>query len=111
MGSANSDYELLNGRVADQNVMYYSYIREYPDSVIREAAAMRPAVFHGLEGNLFNLREAYRLMGFDRTFFKEELTDKGYPTSRLAMEQVADEHVLDAAARYLEEGGAGRCSW
>ncbi len=104
VGSANSDYELLNGRVADQNVMYYSYIREYPDSVIREAAAMRPAVFHGLEGNLFNLREAYRLMGFDRTFFKEELTDEGYPTSRLAMEQVADEHVLDAAARYLEEG-------
>ena len=104
VGSANSDYELLNGREADQNVMYYSYIRDYPDSVVHVAESMHPAVFHGLEGNLFNLREAYRLMGFGETFFKEELVEEGYPVSSLVMDQVADEHVLDAAARYLEEG-------
>ena len=104
VGSANSDYEILNGREADQNVMYYSYIREYPDSVVHGLKDKRPAVFHGLEGNLFNLREAYALMGFDRTFFKEELGDAGYPVSALAMEHIADEYVLDAAAEYLEEG-------
>ena len=104
VGSANSDYELLNGRVAEENVMYYSYIREYPDSVVRALAGRRPATFHGLEGDLFNLRGAYRLMGFDRTFFKEELVQEGYPVSSLAMEQVADEYVLNAAAEYLEKG-------
>lgn len=104
VGSANADYELLNGRVAEENVMYYSHIRDYPDSVIRALASRRPAVFHGLEGELFHLREAYRLMGFGETFFKEELVRAGYPTSTLALEQVTDEHVLDAAARYLEQG-------
>ena len=104
VGSANSDYELLNGRVAEQNVMYYSYIREYPDSVVHHLADRRPAVFHGLEGNLFNLRQAYALMGFDRSFFKEELVEAGYPPSSLTMEHVADEHVLNAAAEYLEQG-------
>lgn len=104
VGSSNSDYELLNGRVAEQNVMYYSYIRDYPDSVIHRLAERHPAAFHGLEGNLFNLRGAYALMGFDRTFFKEELLEAGYPASSLTMNHVADEHVLDAAARYLEEG-------
>lgn len=104
VGSANADYELLNGREADQNVMYYSYIRDYPDSVIHALKDRHPAAFHGLEGNLFNLREAYGLMGFSETFFKEELVRQGYPVSDLAMEHVADEHVLDAAAKYLEQG-------
>ena len=104
VGSSNADYEMLNGRVADQNVMYYSYIRDYPDSVAHALAESRPATFHGLEGELFHLRDAYALMGFKETFFKEELVEEGYPVSGLAMEHVADEYVLDAAARYLEEG-------
>ena len=104
VGSANADYELLNGRIADQNVMYYSYIREYPDSVVRLLADRRPAAFHGLEGNLFNLRSAYESMGFRQTCFKEELVRAGYPISDLTMEHVVDEHVLDAAVRYLEQG-------
>lgn len=104
VGSANSDYELLNGRVAEENVMYYSHITQYPDSVVALLGNRRPAVFHGLEGTLFNLRGAYRLMGFDQTFFKEELSGEGYPVSALALEQITDEHVLDAAAKYLEEG-------
>ena len=84
--------------------MYNSHIRDYPDSVIHALASRRPAVFHGLEGELVHLREAYRLMGFEETFFKEELVRAGYPTSALALEQVTDENVLDAAAKYLEEG-------
>lgn len=104
VGSANSDYELLNGKEADQNVMYYSYIRKYPDSVVHTLADRRPVAFHGLEGNLFNLREAYALMGFADTFFKEDLVREGYPTSDLTMEHIKDEHVLDAAAKYLEQG-------
>ena len=104
VGSANSDYELLNGRIAEQNVMYYTYIKDYPDSIIRLLADQRPAVFHGLEGNLFNLRAAYANMGFRQACFKEELIRAGYPISDLTMEHIADEHVLDAAARYLEQG-------
>ncbi|HIU16923.1 MAG TPA: sulfatase-like hydrolase/transferase [Candidatus Avidesulfovibrio excrementigallinarum] len=104
VGSANSDYELLNGRIAEQNVMYYSYIRDYPDSVVHLLAERHPAAFHGLEGNLFNLRGAYARMGFCQTFFKEELVRAGYPISNLTMEQVADGQVLDAAVRYMEQG-------
>jgi len=104
VGSANSDYELLNSRVADQNVMYYSYICHYPDSVIHSISGLNPAAFHGLEGSLFHLRDAYAKMGFARTFFKEELRKAGYEASQLTMEHVADADVLDAAARYLEEG-------
>lgn len=107
VGSCNADYEILNGRVADQNVIYYSYIKEYPDSVIEKlaAAGYAPTVYHGLGGNLFNLREAYAAQGFQRFVFKEELLRKGYAASSLIMGHVRDEDVFAQAAEDMAEGG------
>lgn len=103
VGSCNSDYELLNGRLAEQNVVYYTYIKEYPDSVIHllEQKGYDPAFFHGLGGSLFNLREAYTAQGFKDFHFKEELLDEGYKASNLIMEHIRDEEVLDSAAKHL----------
>ncbi len=107
VGSCNSDYELLNARVASQNVIYYSYIKSYPDSVIHPLAdkGYRPAVFHGLPGNIFNLREAYAQQGFVDFFFKEEMLAAGYGASQGIMEHVLDEGVFDMAANKLAIGG------
>jgi len=103
VGSCNSDYELLNGRIAEQNVVYYTYIKDYPDSVIHllERKGYAPAFFHGLGGSLFNLREAYSAQGFQEFHFKEELLTEGYKSTRLIMEHIRDEDVLDSAARHL----------
>lgn len=103
VGSSNSDYEILNGRVAEQNVIYYSYIKDYPDSVIHLLTAMgyRPALFHGLGGSLFNLRPAYQAQGFESFHFKEELLAAGYKPGKYIMEHVMDEDVFAAAAALL----------
>lgn len=103
VGSCNSDYELLNGRVAEQNVIYYTYIKEYPDSLIHTIAAKgyAPALFHGLSGQIFNLRAAYTAQGFKRFFFKEELLQNGYAPSKYIMEHILDEDVFDKAAEEL----------
>ncbi len=106
IGSSNSDYEILNARVADQNVIYYSYITEYPDSLIHklDAAGYATSMFHGLERTLFNLRAAYTAQGFDRLFFREELRDAGYKPSRYIMNHVMDEDVFAYAASKLVRG-------
>ncbi len=106
VGSSNSDYELLNGRIADQNVIYYSYIKDYPDSIIRRIRekGYTTSLFHGLGGSLFNLREAYTAQGFDTLVFKEELLRQGYPPSDAIMEHVLDEHVFTSAANALHPG-------
>ena len=87
VGSSNSDYEILNSRVADQNVMYYSYIKDYPDSVVRMLVdkGYQASVFHGLGGKLFNLRSAYAAQGFSVFHFKEDLEAEGYPPSKFIL--------------------------
>ena len=105
VGSCNSDYEILNGRVADQNVLYYTYIKEYPDSIIHtlERRGYATTMFHGLDGKLFNLREAYTAQGFSRLVFKEELCEAGYQPSSYIMKHVMDEHVLEAAGKAVNK--------
>ena len=106
VGSSNSDYEILNARIASENVMYYSYIKEYPDSLMRilKDKGFHPAVFHGMSGDLFNLRGAYAALGIERFFFKEELMQAGYAPSTLIMDQIKDEDVFDMAASQLVDG-------
>ncbi|MDL2306927.1 sulfatase-like hydrolase/transferase [Desulfovibrio sp. OttesenSCG-928-C06] len=110
VGSSNSDYELLNGRIAEQNVIYYSYITEYPDSIIHLLAGSgyETSVFHGLGGNLFNLREAYRSQGFEHLYFKEELLEAGYKPGKYIMEHILDEDVFSMAAAKLRADSAPR---
>ena len=104
VGSCNSDYEILNGRIAEQNVLYYTYIKNYPDSVIHllNEKGYEPGVFHGLSGSLFNLREAYAAQGFKGFYFKEEMLADGYKVGPYIMEHILDEDVFDSAARHLE---------
>ncbi|MDL2291084.1 LTA synthase family protein [Desulfovibrio sp. OttesenSCG-928-F20] len=105
VGSSNSDYEILNRRVADQNVMYYSYITQYPDSAIGLLAkrGYSPTVFHGLSGKLFNLRTAYAAQGFEHFFFKEDLVAAGYAPSKYIMEHILDEDLFGMAAEQLRQ--------
>jgi len=107
VGSSNSDYEILNGRIADQNVIYYSYIKEYPDSVIRRLreAGYMTSIVHGLDGKLFNLRKAYSAQGFEILIFKEELLEAGYKPGAYIMEHVLDRDVFDMAGKELATGG------
>ena len=106
VGSCNSDYEILNSRVAEQNVIYYTYIKDYPDSVIRlaKSGGYHTQFFHGLAGSLFNLREAYNNQGFEEFHFKEELLAEGYRTGPYIMEHILDEDVFSSAANHLDPG-------
>jgi len=104
VGSCNSDYEILNSRVAEQNVIYYTYIKEYPDSIIPilRDRGYRTQFFHGLAGSLFNLREAYTAQGFEDFHFKEELMAEGYRPGPYIMEHILDEDVFKSAADHLD---------
>ena len=106
VGSSNSDYEILNARTADQNVIYYSYIKEFPDSIVKILAArgFETSIFHGLSGRLFNLREAYKAQGFERLKFKEELQEAGYKASSYIMNHVMDGDLFRMAAGDLAAG-------
>lgn len=106
VGSSNSDYELLNGRIASQNVIYYSYIKEYPDSILHLLTkhGYKSKILHGLSGELFNLRAAYAAQGFEQAFFKEELLASGYAESKYIMGHILDEDLLDKAEEELHDG-------
>ena len=101
LASANSDYELLNGKVAENEVFYYAYLVSFPDSVIwpLQRRGYATTVFHGGIGKYMSLRRVYPLMGFSNLYFKEELKEAGleeYPL--LFMEQIPDGPLLDYAA-------------
>jgi len=101
LGSANSDYELLNGKVAEKEVLYYEYLMDFPDSLVLflQRQGFETAVFHGLHGRYMSLRRIYRLMGFSRLYFKEELEKLGYKERpELFMDQIPDGPLLDFAA-------------
>lgn len=108
VGSCNSDYEILNARVAEQNVVYYVYINDYPDSVIHllNDRGYRPTVFHGLPGRLFNLRNAYAAQGFVEFHFKNDLLADGYKPGPYIMDHIMDADVFGRAGRQLREATA-----
>ena len=100
MASANSDYELLNGRIASQNVIYYSYIATYPDSLISllRGKGYEASVFHGLRGEYMGLRDVYPRLGFNHLFFAEELIKAGLSGQPdMFMDQVPDADLFKFA--------------
>jgi phosphoglycerol transferase MdoB-like AlkP superfamily enzyme len=108
LGSANSDYELLNTKVAREEVLYYAYLTEFPDSLILllKRHGYETAVFHGVNGRYMSLRRAYAQMGFSKHYFKEELIKIGYQANPLLfMEQVPDGPLLDFAAGHARSPG------
>lgn len=80
VASCNSDYEILNTRVAAHEVVYYEHLSYFPDSII---AALRQQgyateAYCGSYGNYMNLRRTYPLMGFDKSYFRKELQAAGF---------------------------------
>ena len=103
LGSANSDYELLNTKVAEKQVLYYTYLVDFPDSVMwtLQRHGYATAVFHGLTGRYMSLRQVYPRMGFSKLYFREELQSAGYKIyPDLFMGQVPDGPLLEFAAAH-----------
>lgn len=79
LASANSDYELLNTRIADDKILQYQNVTFFPDSIIQKFSqrGLAPEVWHGVTGNYMELRDAYQRMGFSHLHFKEQLEKYG----------------------------------
>ncbi len=108
MASANSDYELLNSRIASQNVIYYSYIAAYPDSLINllRGKGYEASVFRGLRGEYMGLRDVYPRLGFNHLYFAEELAEAGLPKrSDMFMDQVPDAELFKFALQKAQKPG------
>lgn len=100
LGSANSDYELLNGKIASSKALYYFYIPTYPDSLIKLLSdkGYTTSVFHGLRGEYMSLRSIYPRLGFTHLYFKEELEQAGYAAREdMAMKQIPDADLFKFA--------------
>ena len=79
LASANSDYELLNARIADDKILQYQNVIYFPDSIIQNFSQrdLVTEVWHGVTGKYMELRDAYQRMGFSRLHFKEEFESYG----------------------------------
>ena len=79
LASANSDYELLNTRIADDKILQYQNVAFFPDSIIQNFSqrGLVPEAWHGVTGQYMDLRDAYQRMGFSHLHFKEELEKDG----------------------------------
>lgn len=107
LGSANSDYELLNARQATQDILYYLHINKFPDSILQEYVqrGYTTSVFHGLYGSYMNLRNSYANMGVRNLFFAEEIADEGgLPRHDLFMRQIPDGDLFHFVAKKRENG-------
>ncbi|WP_165068530.1 sulfatase-like hydrolase/transferase [Desulfovibrio sp. ZJ200] len=79
LASANSDFELFNGREASGDVVHYEYETSYPHSLITclKQTGRQLDVFHGLPADFMNLRSAYQLQGFGRYHDIETMRQAG----------------------------------
>lgn len=105
IASANSDYEILNGKIAREDILYYAHIINYPHSLplVCRQAGLNTSVFHGLQGKYMNLETAYRRMGFNHLYFADELEKKGFQRNlQFFMRHIPDEALLQAAAQHLD---------
>ena len=82
--SANSDYELFNTRIANPLFVYYSLKDKYPDSIVSyfKNKGSDTQFFHGWIGNFSNSKNAMPKIGFDKSFYQEELIKEGYKVYR-----------------------------
>lgn len=100
LGSSNSDYELLNGKIASSKTLYYMHIPSYPDSIIKilRGKGYEASVFHGLKGEYMSLRGIYPKLGFNHLFFREELARAGYAIREdTTMKQIPDADLFKFA--------------
>lgn len=100
--SSNSDYELLNTRVAYPGTVYYSTLSSYPDSIPLQFKNKGAdlAFFHGLY-DVSGMRKAYPLMGFDKLVLREELVAAGYRLNDATPQHIDDRDLFAYAAKQI----------
>lgn len=103
LGSSNSDYELLNAKVAHQHLLYYEHLAQYPDSLFLAAskAGYDLAVVHGITGQYMGLRSTYARMGVTKQYFTEELRKLGYTAHSPFGGLVLDSDIFAYAGQVL----------
>ena len=106
LASSNSDYELLNGKIASSKALYYMHIPSYPDSIIKilRDKGYEASVIHGLKGEYMGLRSVYPKLGFNHLFFREELAQAGYKIREdTTMKQIPDADLFKFALQKAKE--------
>lgn len=105
LGSANSDYELLNAKEVLEERIYYGSITQYPDSILLEATkrGYDIGIVHGLTGEYMDRRIAYSLMGVQKQYFTEELRKVGYPVHKPFGGLLLDDNLFDYSKKILQE--------
>ena len=104
--SANSEYEMLNSKIAQAYFLYYEYITSYSDSIMLplKAAGFETAFIHGVNGNYMNRANVYPKLGFDQVYFFEQLKDSGCNvTPGLFEYNVADVDLMRFAAGHASQ--------
>ncbi|MDR1241557.1 MAG: sulfatase-like hydrolase/transferase [Deltaproteobacteria bacterium] len=104
LGSANSDYEFLNTRIANPLGIYYNLLESYPDSLagqFKKRGGMTSSVFHGYTGEFFDRRKGMLKMGFENIFFREELLAQGYMLYESNFTHVEDRELFSFAANKI----------
>ncbi len=100
--SQNSDYELLNTRVAEPDTVYYRTLKSYPDSIPlqfkRRGADLH--LFHGLY-DVAGMRKAYPLMGFDKLTLQEELLEAGHSLNQATPSHIDDRDLFAYASKQV----------
>jgi hypothetical protein len=103
--SANSEYEMLNSRIARAFFLYFEYLNKYSDSIALplKSAGYETSLVHGVAGAYMNRRYAYPKMGFDSNFFFEQIKEQGYQvTPGLFEYNIADYDLMKFAADYAK---------
>lgn len=100
--SSNSDYELLNTRVAHPNTVYYNILSSYPDSIPLQFKKRGAdlAFFHGIY-DISGMRKAYPLMGFDKLVLREELVAAGYQPNDATFPHIDDRDLFSYAVKQI----------
>lgn len=104
LASSNSDYEILTGNLAEQNICYYQYLPSFKRSIVEPLKKndFRTVAVHGLQKEYMNLGKAYTKLGFGELYFRDKLEDAGYMrNANLFMQHVPDADVLNYASQDL----------
>lgn len=107
--SANSDYELFNTRIANPLFVYYSLKDKYPDSIVSyfKNKGSDTQFFHGWVGNFSNSKNAMPKIGFDKSFYQEELIKEGYKIDTTTrMQHISDRDLFDFSKKHIPSNGS-----
>ncbi|MEG6502554.1 MULTISPECIES: sulfatase-like hydrolase/transferase [unclassified Desulfovibrio] len=108
MASANSDYEIFNGRIASHSILHYEYEQDYSESFLRFLTQkISPSYsFHGVPGNYMNQEVAYQRQGVQHVYGLEKMQAEGVPAIPIWTDGIAsDTDLLAFAAQKIPAAG------